>query len=77
MNYILIIYLIGVLINCYYAICMLKDEYNAGDIITIGHFLGYMIICLLSWLFLLFALVAWLCINIVIIANKPLFKKYK
>ena len=29
---ILIIYLVGVLINCYFAICALKDEYNAGDV---------------------------------------------
>lgn len=77
MNYMLIIYLVGVLINSYIAICMLKNEYNAGKVITIGNLLGHIVICLTSWIFLLFALVAWLCVHIGIIVNKPLFEKYK
>lgn len=77
MNYPLIIYLIGVLINCYFAICTLKDEYNAGDVITIGDFLGWIMICITSWIFLLLASLAWLCVHIGIIINKPLFKKHK
>lgn len=74
---ILIIYLVGVLINCYFAICTLKDEYNAGDVITIGDVLGWIMICIISWIFLLLALLAWLCIHIGIIINKPLLKKHK
>ena len=70
---ILIIYLIGVLINCYFAICTLKDEYNAGDVITIGDVLGWIMICIMSWIFLL----AGICVHIGIISNKPLFKKHK
>lgn len=77
MNYILIIYLIGVLINSYIAIGVLKTEYNDGKVLTIGGILGYIIVCLTSWLFLLCALIAWLCINIYIILCKPLFKKHK
>lgn len=77
MNYLLIIYLIGVLINCYFAIRTLKDEYNAGDVLTIGDFLGWIMICITSWIFLLLALLALLCVHIGIIINKPLFKKHK
>lgn len=77
MNYILIIYLIGVLINGYFAICTLKDEYNIGKVLTIGDFLGWIMICITSWIFLLCASLAWLCIHIGIIINKPLFKKHK
>lgn len=73
MNYLLIIYLIGVLINCYFAICTLKDEYNAYDVITIGDVLGWIMLCIMSWI----ALLAWICIHIGIISNKPLFKKHK
>ena len=36
MNYALIIYLIGVLINCYFIIIILKEDYNDGEVITIG-----------------------------------------
>lgn len=77
MNYILIIYLIGVLINGYFAICTLKDEYNIGKVLTIGDFLGWIMICITSWIFLLCASLAWLCVHIGIIINKSLFKKHK
>ena len=77
MNYILIIYLIGVLINGYFAICTLKDEYNIGKVLTIGDFLGWIMICITSWIFLLCASLAWLCVHIGIIINKHLFKKHK
>lgn len=61
MNYILIIYLIGVLINGYFAICTLKDAYNIGKVLTIGNFLAWIMICVTSWIFLLFILLARLC----------------
>lgn len=61
MNYILIIYLIGVLVNSYFAICTLKDAYNIGKVLTIGNFLAWIMICVTSWIFLLFILLARLC----------------
>ena len=73
----MIIYLIGVLINGYFAICTLKDEYNIGKVLTMGDFLGWIMICIMSWIFLLLALLAWPCIHIGIIINKPLLKKHK
>lgn len=82
MNYILIIYLIGVFINCCFAINALKHKYNKVKVITIGKFLEDILLCflpwiLLSWLFILILLVAWLCLHIESIVNKPLFKKHK
>lgn len=77
MNYILIIYLVGVFINCRPIIVTLKEKYNAGKAITIGEFLENILICLSSWLFILVILIAWLCVHIEIIVNKPLFKKHK
>lgn len=71
MNYILvIIYLVGVFINCYFAICTLRDKYKIGMVITIGDFLGWIMICIASWMFVLFVLLARLCAYIY-------FKKHK
>ena len=77
MNYSLIIYLIGVLINCYFIIMMLKKDYNHGKVITIGDIFKNIIICSLSWLVILYVLITWICGYIYIIFTKPLFKKYK
>ena len=77
MNYALIIYLIGVLINCYFIIIILKEDYNDGEVITIGDLFKNIIICSLSWLVILYVLITWLCMHIYIIFTKPLFKKYK
>lgn len=77
MNYPLIIYIIGVLINCYFIIMMLKKDYNDGKVITIGDLFKNIIICSLSWLVILYVLITWLCMYIYIIFTKPLFKKYK
>lgn len=77
MIYVLIIYLVGVLISGYFVICTLTDKYNAGQIITIGDLLENIMICITSWLYILFILVACLCMSTYIIVNKPLFKKYK
>lgn len=77
MDYSLIIYLIGVLINCYFIIMMLKKDYNDGKVITIGDLFKNIIICSLSWLVILYVLITWLCMYIYIIFTKPLFKKYK
>ena len=70
MNYALIIYLIGVLINCYFIIMMLKEDYNDGEVITIGDFFKNIIICSLSWLVILYVLIIWLCMYIYIIFTK-------
>ena len=77
MNYPLIIYIIGVLINCYFIIMMLKKDYNDGKVITIGDLFKNIIICSLSWLVILYVLITWICGYIYIIFTKPLFKKYK
>ena len=77
MNYALIIYLIGVLINCYFIIIILKEDYNDGEVITIGDIFKNIIICSLSWLVILYVLITWLCMHIYIIFTKPLFKKHK
>lgn len=75
MNYILIIYLIGVLINICISVSLLKNEYNNGIVITVANILGHIIICLTSWIFLISALAAWLYLNISVILCKPLFKR--
>ena len=77
MNYALIIYLIGVLINCYFIIIILKEDYNDGEVITIVDLFKNIIICSLSWLVILYVLIILLCMYIYIICTKPLFKKYK
>nr|DAD59159.1 MAG TPA: hypothetical protein [Bacteriophage sp.] len=77
MNYTLIIYLVGVLINSYLVIGGLKDKYNAGKVITIGDFLENIVVCSTSWLLILGVLIAWLCVHISIIVRKPLFRKHK
>lgn len=74
MNYPLIIYLIGVLINIYFGIDMLKFKYNNEKVVTIGDILGHIIICLTSWLSILLVLIGWLGMHIESIVNKPLFK---
>ena len=77
MNCPLIIYLIGVLINIYFGIDLLKFKYNNEKVITIGNILGNIMVCLTSWLFLLLVLLGWLGMHIESIVNKPLFKKHK
>lgn len=74
---IIIIYLIGVLINCYFMITCLLDAYNKGRTITVGILFRHILICLLSWLYLIVMTVAWLCYHIYILSNKPLFKRKK
>ena len=77
MNYPLIIYLIGVFINIYFGVGLLKFKYNDEKVITIGDILKNIMVCLTSWLFLLLVLIGWLGIHIESIVNKPLFKKHK
>ena len=72
---IIILYLIGVLINCYFIITCLLDNYNRGKVITVGMLFKHILICLLSWLYIIVMLVAWMCHPIYILINKPLFKK--
>lgn len=77
MNYPLIIYLIGVLINCYLTIIVLEEAFNDDETITIKDFIRIILVCLLSWLFILLILIGWLGMHIESIVNKPLFKKHK
>ena len=72
---IIILYLIVVLINCYFIITYLLDNYNRGKVITVGMLFKHILICLLSWLYIIVMLVAWMCYPIYILSNKPLFKK--
>ena len=74
---IIILYLIGVLINGYFTTTCLLDNYNRGKVITVGILFKHILICLLSWLYLIVMLVAWICYHIYILSNKPLFKKKK
>ena len=71
----LIIYLIGVFINCYFVINDLICKYNTDKIITVGEFTESILKCLTSWLSILLMLIAFLCMHIYILFNKPLFKK--
>ena len=72
---IIIIYLIGVLINCYILGRTLIEEYNTSKMITIGTFLGYTIVCLTSWVYTTIALIVWICCVLYTFFNKPLIKK--
>ena len=72
-----ILYLIGVLINCYFMVTCLLDNYNKGKAITVGSLFKCILICLLSWLHVIVILVAWVCYHIYMLSNKPLFKKKK
>lgn len=74
---IMILYLIGVLINCWLIVTYLLNNYNKGKIITVGILAKHILICLLSWLYIVFILIAWVCYHIYILSNKPLFKKKK
>ena len=74
---IIILYLIGVLINSYFMVTCLLDNYNRGKVITVGVLFKHILICLLSWLYLIVIIVAWICYHIYILSNKPLFKKKK
>lgn len=71
----IIIYLIGVIINCYLSYRDLIEEYNTNKIITIGAFLGYTIVCLTSWVYTIVALTVGLCFWLYTFFNKPLIKK--
>lgn len=72
---IIIIYLIGVVINCYIFYRTLIEEYNISKMITIGTFLGYTIVCLTSWVYTIFALIAGLYCWLYTFLSKPLIKK--
>lgn len=74
---IIILYLIGVFINCWLMVTYLLDNYNKGKTITVGMLCKYILICLLSWLYVIIMLVVWVCYYIYIFSNKPLFKKKK
>lgn len=74
---IIILYLIGVFINCWLMVTCLLDNYNKGKIITVGMLCKCILICLLSWLYVIIMLVVWVCYYIYIFSNKPLFKKKK
>ena len=71
----IIIYLIGVFVNCYFMVACLLDTYNRGKVITVGILFRHVLICLLSWLYIIVMLVAYICYHIYILSNKPLFKK--
>mgnify|MGYP004419470837 CR=1 FL=1 len=77
---IIILYLIGVFINCWFICDYLLDKYNKDKTIAVV-LLKNVLICLSSWLhiiiILIIILVAWLCYLIHIFSNKPLFKKKK
>ena len=71
----IIIYLIGVLINCYILSRTPIKEYNTSKMITLGTFLGYTIVCLTSWVYTIIALIVGLCYWLYTFFNKPLIKK--
>lgn len=71
----IIIYLIGIIINCYFLYPVLIKEYNTEEMITIGSFSGYILVCLTSWMFTILALTAWICCALYTFFSKPLIKK--
>lgn len=71
----IIIYLIGIIINCYFLYPVLIEEYNTEEIITIGSFSGYILVGLTSWMFTILALAIWICWALYTFFNKPLIKK--
>ena len=74
MNYLLIIYLIGVFYNCCYNIYYLIKKYNDGFTITVGMLLKTVFISLLSWAAALPMLIGYLCYYIYRFLNIPIFK---
>lgn len=72
---ILILYLIGVPINCYLVYRELSKEYNAGRVITVGNLFRGLIACLFSWALIAIILGVYVCHGLFTFFNIPLIKK--